>query len=139
MKKIPVLVALMLAAAGSWAFYAKAASSVGTQYLILVSDITLDPSPQYNAALTVIEPNGTVHSEELSNNFYSSATRETVAATVSKDEGRAYVDKRSRYARNLLLQKENQKINELSAQGWALVSTAPDKFGIRYIFQKSTL
>nr|GEY48008.1 hypothetical protein [Tanacetum cinerariifolium] len=104
------------------------------------TDLTLAPEQQYNVGLTIIEPDGSFHTEELPDNFYSYTTKEKVAATVtSENTSNLYVNRRNRYARNLLLQKELLKIKELTAQGWTLTSTVPDKFGVRYIFQKPAL
>jgi len=140
MKKILFCSTLVLAAIGLWSFYPHATSDSKSQYLFLISDLTLAPEQQYNVGLTIVEPDGSFHTEELPDNFYSYATREKVEATVtSQNTGNIYVNRRNRYARNLLLQKELLKIKELTAQGWTLTATVPDKAGVRYIFQKPAL
>lgn len=140
MKKALFYSMLMLAALGLWSFYPHATNESKSQYLFLISDFTLTPDEQYNVALTTIEPDGTFHTEELLDNFYSYTTPEKVAATITtKNYSNTYAPRRARYARNLLLQKELLKIKELTAQGWTLTATVPDKSGVRYIFQKPAL
>lgn len=140
MKKILVCATLALAALGSWSFYPHAPSEEKAQYLFLISELSLVPEQQYNVALTTMEPDGSFHTEELPDNFYSLTTKEKVAATVtSENTSNLYINRRHRYARNLLLQRELLKIKELTAQGWTLTATVPDKAGVRYIFQKPAL
>ncbi len=140
MKKILFCSTLVLAAVGLWSFYPHAISDSKSQYLFLISDLTLAPEQQYNVGLTIVEPDGSFHTEELPDNFYSYTTKEKVAATItSENTSNLYVNRRNRYARNLLLQKELLKIKELTAQGWTLTATVPDKSGVRYIFQKPAL
>jgi hypothetical protein len=140
MKKILVCATLVLAASGLWSFYPHTTNEGKAQYLFLVSDLTLAPEQQYNVGLTTVEPDGSFHTEELPDNFYSYATKEKVAATItSENTSNLYINRRNRYARNLLLQRELLKIKELTAQGWTLTATVPDKSGVRYIFQKPAL
>ena len=140
MKKLLFGATLMLAATGLWSFYPHATNEGKSQYLFLISDLTLAPELQYNVGLTVVEPDGTFHTDELPDNFYSYTTKEKVAATItSENTNNLYVNRRGRYARNLLLQRELLKIKELTAQGWTLTATVPDKAGVRYIFQKPAL
>jgi hypothetical protein len=44
--------------------------------------------------------------------------------------------RRFRYARNYIYQAEVRKLNELSAQGWTLVSTTQEGVSTRYLLRK---
>jgi hypothetical protein len=140
MKKTLFCSVLVLAAIGLWSFYPHATNEGKSQYLFLISDLTLFPEQQHNVGLTTIEPDGSFHTEELPENLDSYITKEKVTATItSQITDNIYINRRNRYARNLLLQRELLKIKELTEQGWTLTATVPDKSGVRYVFQKPAL
>lgn len=97
MKKIFVLAAVSLAAAGSWAFYPKA-TEPGGYMMVISSDI-----PNYS--ITTISPTVETVNQVIDSKVYS---------TVSK-----------KVAANQELHKaEIRKINELKQTGWKIISAS---------------
>ena len=108
MKKMLFVFALGLSAAGSWAFYPKAAAPVG--YLTVIGS----GRPGTNSAspeLTTIQPDGQMQVQRLPHIKVSSERSSTAAAVE-------------------LHQAELRKINSLYAQGWRVVSIAQSTVGI---------
>ena len=97
MKKIFVLAAVSLAAAGSWAFYPKA-TEPGGYMMVISSDI-----PNYS--ITTISPTGETVIQVIDSKTYS-VTSKIVAANQE------------------LHKAEIRKINELKQTGWKIISAS---------------
>ena len=97
MKKMFFLAALALVAAGSWAFYPKAAEPSG--YMMVTSNNYLDYS------ITIISPNGELVNQVVDSKKHSS-TKQAVTANQE------------------LRKAEISKINELKRAGWKVVSAS---------------
>lgn len=108
MKKLLILAGVALAAAGSWAFYPKAAATSG--YLLVVGS-GRPGTDSYVPELTTIQPDGQRQVQRLSN-IKVGTERSSTAAAVE------------------LHQAETLKINSLYAQGWRLVSVAQSTVGV---------
>lgn len=138
MKKLLTGGLIFAAATCSWAFYPKAAEP--TQYLMVIRDLELTAySAQPHPALTVIEPDGSFTTQELPV-ITTSFPRESIKATIVKGSSTDSTStrlRRFRYARNYVYQAEVRKLNELSAQGWVLVSTTQDGASTRYLLRKN--
>lgn len=108
------------------------------RYLMLVREIDgNESSTNRRSSLTVIEPDGTFKTEEIQvdgGNF----PKRTINGSISRftPDSTGNYERRMRYSRNLLFQAETRKVNELSAQGWQLVSTTQEGVTTRYLFRK---
>ena len=132
-----LLLLLPLLAGGLWAFQAKDAPPA--RYLMVVRDLERTSySDQPHPALTVIEPDGSFKTEELPV-VTTALPKATVQATIVKGSTTDSTStrlRRFRYARNFIYQAEVRKLNELSTQGWVLVSTVEDGNTTRYLLRK---
>ena len=97
MKKMFLFAALALVAAGSWAFYPKAAEPSG--YMMVTSSSLLDYS------ITIISPSG-----ELVNQVVDSKTHRSAKQAVMANQE--------------LRKAEVSKINELKRAGWKVISAS---------------
>ena len=109
-----------------------------SRYLMLVREIDQYESTAYRrASLTTIEPDGTFRTEELvaDANTVGKKMANASIARFTPDSTTNYT-RRQRYAQNIVYQAEVKKVNELSAQGWQLVSTTQEGVTTRYLFRK---
>ncbi|MCB2407192.1 hypothetical protein [Hymenobacter lucidus] len=109
-----------------------------SRYLMLVREIDgNDFDANRRSSLTVVEPDGTFKTEEIQVNA-SLYPKRTINGSISRfsPDSTGNSERRVRYSRNLLFQAETRKVNELSAQGWQLVSTTQEGFTTRYLFRK---
>ncbi|SFQ19501.1 hypothetical protein [Hymenobacter arizonensis] len=137
MKKVFFSTALVLTLLGFWAFRPKVIAPA--QYLMVIRELDrTDLSEQPKPALTVIEPDGTFKTEELpviASNFPRKSINATIVKGTTVDSTSTRL-RRFRYARNYIYQAEVRKLNELSAQGWSLVSTTQEGVSTRYLLRK---
>ena len=106
-------------------------------YLMLVREVDYTSGGQPKPSLTVIEPDGTITTEELpiiKYNYSKSKINSTVKNT-SADSTSARV-RRARFGRNFIYQAEVRKLNELNNQGWVLVNTIQQGMSVQYLFRK---
>ena len=97
MKKMFLFAALAFVAAGSWAFYPKAAEPSG--YMMVTSSNFLDYS------ITIISPSGELVNQVVDSKAHSSARQ---AVTANQE----------------LRKAEISKINELKRAGWKVISAS---------------
>ncbi|GAA4368352.1 hypothetical protein GCM10023185_41040 [Hymenobacter saemangeumensis] len=100
MKKALSFAALLLAAAGSWAFYPKPAEPSG--YMMVIGSGRTSGLASYTASITVVQPTGEEQAREIDT---KSLTRKNVMS--------GFVD---------LHKAELAQLNQLSAQGWRVVA-----------------
>ncbi|MDF7813245.1 hypothetical protein [Hymenobacter sp. YC55] len=106
-------------------------------YLMLVREVDYTTGGQPKPSLTVIEPDGTITTEELpviKYNFSKGQINTTVKNT-SADSTSVRI-RRARFGRNFIYQAEVRKLNELSNQGWVLVNTTQQGMSVQYLFRK---
>ena len=110
MKKIFVLAAVSLAAAGSWAFYPKATGPGG--YMIIIGRINT------NYSLITISPTGETTTQVIDDSYHGNSLDK---------QNKAYLQ---------LKQAEIQKINELKMAGWKITSMSTDRIAVVYLMEK---
>ena len=108
MKKLLLFAGLGLATAGSWAFYPNSAAPTG--YLMVVGS-GRPGTDSYVPEITTIQPNGQEQVQRLTN-IKVGTERYSTAAGVA------------------LHKAELLKINELSTQGWRVVSITQSTVGV---------
>lgn len=108
MKKLLLLLALSLVAAGSWAFYPKAAAPAG--YLLLIGSGRIGAASG-SPELTTVWPDGRREVQSLPNIKTGTDRYSTTAA----------ID---------IHQAETLRLNALYAQQWRLVSVAQSTVGV---------
>ena len=106
MKKVFLAAALGLTAAGSWAFYPKAAGPEGS--MMIISNVSLGFDAQ--AAIIVIAPDGTQKEKAIE---FSRGSAKRVAANMTEVHKATLAT-----------------INEYTRAGWHVVGTAPSGFAV---------
>ena len=106
MKKVFLAAALGLTAAGSWAFYPKAAGPEGN--MMIISNVSLGFDAQ--AAIIVIAPDGTQKEKAIE---FSRGSAKRVAATMTEVHKATLAT-----------------INEYTRAGWHVAGTVPSGFAV---------
>ncbi|PJJ54797.1 hypothetical protein [Hymenobacter chitinivorans] len=137
MYKITCLLGLLLTSSLAFAQNQPAVPATA-RYLMLVRGIDTYESVNGHISLTVIQPDGTIRTEELQKFEANTVGKKAANASISRfapDSTSSYT-RRQRYAQNTVYQAEVKKLNELSAQGWQLVSTTQEGPTVRYLFRQ---
>ncbi|TGE27039.1 hypothetical protein [Hymenobacter metallicola] len=117
---------------------AQGQATPAARYLMLVREVDAsDANASRRISLTVIAPDGTFRTEELQVEA-NKVSKKAVNASIARftpDSTNNFL-RRQRYIQNIVHQAEVKKLNELSAQGWQLVSTTQEAQTIRYLFRK---
>ncbi|UOQ72368.1 hypothetical protein [Hymenobacter cellulosilyticus] len=136
MRKITCLLGLLLTT--SIAFAQR--QSTSSRYLMLVRELEQTVDTNQRASLTVVQPDGTFKTEEIqveATAYPAKMVNASIARFTPDSTSRA--SRRLRYGHNKLYQLEVKKLNELSAEGWQLVSTTQEGSTTRYLFRKDAM
>ncbi|UOQ53218.1 hypothetical protein [Hymenobacter cellulosivorans] len=137
MRNITCLLGLLLASGAALA----QRQPTPSRYLMLVRVIDISvPGSELgrSSSLTTIQPDGTFSTEEVQVLPITSISKKTANASIARftPDSTSNNIRRQRYAQNTVYQAEVKKLNELSAQGWQLVSTTQEAATVRYLFRK---
>ncbi|GAA4376644.1 hypothetical protein GCM10023186_10700 [Hymenobacter koreensis] len=92
------------------------------------------------SSLTVIEPDGTMKTEEFVT-YFNSIPKKALNASLQQGtaDSTTLQQRRIRFANLKVYQAELQKLNEFSTNGWTLVSTVEEGPRTRYLLRKDAL
>ncbi len=128
-----ILAGLLLASTA-----ARAQQPAAPRYLMLVHEKEIPTGPTHVlSALTVIEPDGTMKTEEFAT-YFNSISKKALNASLARGiaDSTTLVMRRNRYAHLKVYQAELLKLNEYTARGWTLVSTTHEGLTTRYLLRQ---